>query len=71
MEIVSWVTQLLIMSVLIAVIAGAGTPPRDGREPPTVREEFDDLDYRVRDYVTKLKQRWQQRGTRKKRSPRR
>lgn len=62
MEIASWITQLLIMSVLIAVVAGAGAPPRDGREPPTVREEFDDLIYRLRRLATRLKRRWQQLG---------
>lgn len=71
MEIASWITQLLIMSVLIAVVAGAGAPPRDGREPPTVREEFDDLIYRLHRLATKLKRRWQQLGTRKNRPPRR
>ncbi|KAB1641428.1 hypothetical protein [Gulosibacter chungangensis] len=71
MEIASWITQLLIMSVLIAVIAGAGAPPRDGSEPPTVREELDDLGYRVRGFAARLKNRWQRCGTRRKRPPRR
>lgn len=71
MEIAGWITQLLIMSVLIAVIAGAGAPPRDGREPPTVREELDDFVYRSRRLGSRLTRRWRQRGKREKRPPRR
>lgn len=71
MEIAGWITQLLIMSVLIAVIAGAGAPPRDGREPPTVREEFDDFVYRSRRLGSRLTRRWRQCGKREKRPPRR
>lgn len=66
-----WITQLLLMSALIAVIAAAGAPPRDGRESPSAREEFDDLVYRLRGFATRLKSRWQRCGTRKKRPPRR
>ena len=71
MEIALWNTQLLIMSALIAVIGVAGAPPRDSREGPTVREELDDFVYRSRRLGSRLKRRWQQRGRRKKRPPRR
>lgn len=71
MEIALWITQLLIMSALIDVIGVAGAPPRDSREDPTVREELDDFVYRSRRLGSRLKRRWQQRGRRKKRPPRR
>ncbi|MEV8339580.1 MULTISPECIES: hypothetical protein [Leucobacter] len=71
MEIAVWITQLLIMSALIAVIGVAGVPPCDGREDPTVREEFDDFVYRSRRLGSRLKRRWRQRGKREKRPPRR
>ena len=70
MEIAGWITQLLIMSALIAVIGVAGAPPRDGREPPTVREEFDDFVYRSRRLGSRLKRRLRRRGKRGKRPPR-
>lgn len=66
METATWITQLFIICVLAIVIAGVGAPPQDGREPPTVREEFEDLVYWLRGCAAKLKRRWQQRGTRKK-----
>lgn len=71
MEIAVWITQLLIMSALIAVIGVAGAPPRDGREDPTVREEFDDFVYRSRRLGSRLTRRWRQRGKREKRPSRR
>lgn len=72
MEIAVWVTQLLIMSALIAVIGVAGAPPRDGRESPPVREELDDFIYRTRKFLASLRN-WitRLRSRDRKRPPRR
>lgn len=67
MEVAVWITQLIIMSALIAVIGIGGAPLRDGREDPTVREEFDDLVYRARRLGSRLKRRLWRRGKRGKR----
>lgn len=71
MDLAVWITQLLLMSVLIAVIAVAGAPPRDGRESPSAREEFDDFVHRARKLLTRLKRWWQRRGRKRRHPPRR